>query len=148
MPKMNSACCLLCSRALQTAEVFISRLWLWYPEMSELPYLSSLTWHDAVARGDNFKSGRAHQQHGATYTGRCCSCRYHVNDSGLWPFVFYSLATVRVYQQSASNLLHRRAAVTITSGMRKDSCEWKAWDLPTALSHSAILGASCSPYFI
>lgn len=74
----------------------------------------------------------------------CCSCSYHVNASGLWPFVFYSLATVYVYQQSAPSLLQQLAAVTITSAMRKDSCEGKARDLSDVLSHSAVQGASCS----
>lgn len=59
--------------------------------------------------------------------------------------MFYSLATVHVYQQSAPSLLQQLAAVTITSAMKKDSCGGKARDLSGALS--AVQGASCSPSY-
>lgn len=112
-------------------------------KMSKLPHLSSLTWHCAAVCGDNLKSDgpqNSLEQHTRIC---CCSCSYHVKASGLWPSVFYSLATVHVYQQSAPSLLKQLAAVTITSGMRKDSCEGKAGDLSRALSHSAVQEASC-----
>lgn len=41
---------------------------------------------------------RGHQSRTEPHTWACCrSCFYHVNGSGLRPFLFYSLATVRVY---------------------------------------------------
>lgn len=43
--------------------------------------------------------------------------------------------------------LQQLAAVTITSGMRKDSCEWKAGDFSRALSHSAVQRASRSLWY-
>lgn len=57
---------------------------------------------------------------------------------------FYSLATVDAYRHTSPNaLLHRLAAVTITRGMRGDSCEGKARDLSRTLSPSVFQTASC-----
>lgn len=77
------------------------------------------------------------------------SCSYRTNASGLWPLVFfYSLATVHVYQQSAPGLLQQLAAVTITSGMRKDSCAGGRPEIcPKRFPIRAVQRASCSPCY-
>lgn len=103
------------------------------PTVKAAQFILPTAWHGAVVCEDKGKSDRVSQQHGTTYIGMHLLLlllqSYHVNDSGLWPFVFYSLATVYVYQQSAPSLLQQLAAVTITSRMRRDSCEVKAGDL-------------------
>lgn len=73
---------------------------------------------------DNFKCTRWFQQHRAASAARiCCRCGLYQRRLGGCGLPFYSLATRSVYRQG---LLEQLAAVTITSGMRRDSCEGKA----------------------
>lgn len=93
----------------QSTEVFISRHWLRHPSCPNCPayHLTSLTWYGAVVCAGNGENDMtAHnstEQHTQACVCCCCSCRYHINAPGLWPFVFYSLATVNVYQQPATS---------------------------------------------
>lgn len=118
------------------AAPFISRRHLWLPERhGGSKYLTCLQTEEIASsvRGDS-SSAEQHPQHvsaAASITERL---------QGLRPSLFSSLATRSVYQQG---LLEQLAAVTITSGMRPDSCERKARDLSRSFSHSLFQTASC-----
>lgn len=113
---------------------------------TDWPHLPGSTWRGAAVCGDNFKRPGRHYSAGATYTGMYLLLLLWLSRKSLGVVAF------QVLQPSNGSCVptvgpRSVAAVTITSGMRKDSCEGKAGDLSRALSHSAVQGASCSPCY-